>query len=79
MTAYTKNDVFCRELLVYFNSNKVSPKKVIHSLMKSDLQLEIIDKDEKWWHFKQTNIKCSRKQVQPLLSTILKDIFLQRL
>jgi hypothetical protein len=74
MTAYTENDVFCRELFVYIHSTKISLDIFKENLVKTELQLEIIEENGKWCYFRQNNIKYSRKQVQPILSTIVKEI-----
>ena len=74
MTAYTENDVFCRELFVYIHSTKISPDIFKENLVKTELQLEVIEENSKRCYFRQNNIKFSRKQVQPILSTIVKEI-----
>jgi hypothetical protein len=74
MTAYTHDGNFCRELFVSFHSKRVLQNKFVEFLINSELDLEIIQQSGDWWHFKQKNIKFSRKQVQPLFSTIVNDM-----
>jgi hypothetical protein len=74
MTAHTEDGNFCRELFVYFHSKRLLQDKFVECLMNSELDLEVIQQSSDWWHFKQKNIKFSRKQVQPLFSTIVNDM-----
>ena len=77
MTAYNdvETDEFCRELVIGIHSETIAKESVLQSLRNSELGLEPLLSISRHGiqAFRQRNIKASRKQVHPILSTILEE------